>query len=175
MQKGNEVDWMTQLLLSKKEIANHEFLFGRTAQGLAFFDTLANKKYLPKYFKGYEFVPDSSPDEEFISQLEDYFQGKEPNFSVTLDLIGTDFQKEVWQELVKVPYGQTTSYQALAIAINRPKAIRAVGGAVGRNPVMLVVPCHRVIGKNGQLTGFRGGIPLKKELLAIENQQNPKD
>jgi methylated-DNA-[protein]-cysteine S-methyltransferase len=85
-----------------------------------------------------------------------------------LDLEGTDFQLRVWHELLTIPYGETRSYAQIAEAIGRPKAVRAVGAANGSNPVAILVPCHRVIGSNGKLTGYGGGLPLKKRLLELE-------
>jgi len=102
------------------------------------------------------------------NQLKDYFDGKRTSFHLPLDLRGTPFQLKIWSALQKIPYGVTWSYQDLANTIGSPKAVRAVGAANGRNPIPVIVPCHRVIGKNGSLTGFTGGIALKKSLLDLE-------
>jgi methylated-DNA-[protein]-cysteine S-methyltransferase len=88
-----------------------------------------------------------------------------------LDLVGTDFQKKVWMALRQIPYGETISYKELAGAIGRPSAVRAVGAANGANPIPIIIPCHRVIGNDGSLTGFGGGLPLKKKLLELESRQ----
>ena len=101
-------------------------------------------------------------------QLTEYFSGKRQQFSLPLAADGTAFQKSVWTALQQIPYGQTTSYGALAKLLDRPKAARAVGGACHHNPIVIVIPCHRVVGANGNLTGFGGGIPLKQALLALE-------
>jgi len=103
-------------------------------------------------------------------QLDEYFAGRRTQFELTLDLnvSGTAFQQAVWQSLLSVEFGKTSSYGAQANQINKPKAIRAVGGAIGRNPVSIIVPCHRVIGANGALTGFAGGLDKKKYLLQLE-------
>ena len=101
-------------------------------------------------------------------QLEEYLAGRRREFDLPLDLQGTDFQKEVWRAIARIPYGQTKSYQDLAREIGRPNAARAVGAACGANPVPLVVPCHRVLGSGGGLTGFGGGLPWKKWLLDLE-------
>lgn len=101
-------------------------------------------------------------------QLIEYFNGARNTFSVKLDAKGTDFQKQVWDELYKIPFGELISYQALANRINNPKAIRAVGAANGKNPIPIIVPCHRVIGSNGKLTGFAGGLELKEKLIKLE-------
>lgn len=105
------------------------------------------------------------------TQLDEYFAGKRKAFSLELDLSGTDFQASVWQTLNKIPYGTLWSYQKLAIAIKNPKAVRAVGGANNKNPIPVIIPCHRVIGKNGSLTGFGGGLKIKQWLLAHEGHQ----
>ncbi|GLR10018.1 glycosyltransferase [Mixta theicola] len=101
-------------------------------------------------------------------QLNAYFNGELRQFTVPLDFTGTEFQKKVWQALVAIPYGETRSYAEIARAIGHPAAVRAVGAANGRNPVSIIAPCHRVIGSNGKLTGFAGGLEAKAFLLAIE-------
>jgi len=101
-------------------------------------------------------------------QLSEYFEGNRTDFDLPLSMDGTAFQKLVWRELQKIPYGETTSYKDLAIRIGNPKACRAVGLANGRNPISLVVPCHRVIGANGKLVGYGGGLDRKAQLLELE-------
>lgn len=101
-------------------------------------------------------------------QLTEYENGKRKVFELPLHLIGTDFQKQVWNALLEIPYGETRSYQEIAIRIGKPKALRAVGGACNRNPIGIIVPCHRVIGKNGSLTGYAGGLSYKELLLKHE-------
>ncbi len=102
-------------------------------------------------------------------QLKEYFMGQRTSFDIPLEPEGTEFQKRVWQELSKIPYGQTISYGEQARRLGRPKAARAVGAANGKNPIGIIVPCHRVLGASGALTGFAGGIETKKQLLAIED------
>jgi methylated-DNA-[protein]-cysteine S-methyltransferase len=109
-----------------------------------------------------------APVREAKRQLQDYFAGKRQDFDLPMSVQGTAFQLAVWKELQKIPYGQTISYGELARRIGRPKAVRAVGAANGCNPLPIVVPCHRVIGSNGKLTGYGGGIGIKKRLLALE-------
>ncbi len=104
-----------------------------------------------------------------VKELDNYFSKEKRSFDLNLDMYGTNFQKEVWTALLSIPYGATQSYQEIAQAIQRPKASRAVGTAVGRNPIMIIVPCHRVIHKSGSLSGYRGGIEMKKELLRLES------
>ena len=105
------------------------------------------------------------------AQLADYFAGRRTVFDVPLAMVGTDFQKQVWDALRTIPFGETRSYGALATQIGNPKASRAVGAANGRNPISIIVPCHRAIGASGALTGFSGGLEAKRILLAIEDRQ----
>lgn len=101
-------------------------------------------------------------------ELEEYFSGKRKTFSVPLSLHGTKFQKRVWSALCEIPYGETRSYSEIAAAVDNPKACRAVGMANNKNPIMIMVPCHRVIGKDGSLVGYGGGLSIKKKLLKLE-------
>ncbi|MCD2316671.1 methylated-DNA--[protein]-cysteine S-methyltransferase [Sphingomonas sp. IC-11] len=103
-----------------------------------------------------------------VRQLDEYFAGRRTTFDLPLDPVGTQFQRDVWRALLTIPYGETRSYADIARAIGRPTATRAVGAANGRNPIPIVTPCHRVIGSNGTLTGFGGGLPNKQLLLALE-------
>ncbi len=106
------------------------------------------------------------------TQLGEYFAGTRQKFDLPLRPGGTEFQLQVLQELQRIPYGQTVSYADIACRIGRPKAMRAVGAANGRNPIPIVIPCHRVIGKNGDLTGFGGGIEAKEALLLLEAENS---
>jgi len=101
-------------------------------------------------------------------QLKEYFAGDRSRFDLKLDFAGTDFQKKVWKALLTIPFGQTRSYAQIARQIGKPTAIRAVGAANGRNPISIIAPCHRVVGADGSMTGFAGGIPVKEKLLALE-------
>ncbi len=105
---------------------------------------------------------------EVVTQLSEYFSGSRRQFDLPLDLHGTVFQLAVWRKLLKIPYGKTVSYGELALEIGKPKAAHAVGAAVGANPIPIIIPCHRVIGKKGDLVGFGGGIELKRRLLVLE-------
>lgn len=118
-----------------------------------------------------DWVEDPKPFGETIRQLRAYFAGKLKQFDLPLLLDGTEFQVLVWQNLRKIPYGETLSYGELARRIGKADAVRAVGAANGANPIPIIVPCHRVIGSNGDLTGFGGGLPIKKKLLALESRQ----
>jgi methylated-DNA-[protein]-cysteine S-methyltransferase len=105
---------------------------------------------------------------ETIRQLQDYFAGDLKSFDVPLEIVGTDFQQRVWRALRTIPYGQTRSYSQIAAQIGAPRAVRAVGAANGRNPIPIIVPCHRVIGASGSLVGFGGGLEWKRLLLDLE-------
>jgi methylated-DNA-[protein]-cysteine S-methyltransferase len=103
-------------------------------------------------------------------QLGEYFDGQRQAFDLPLSIQGTDFQRQVWQRLLEVPFGQTDSYQSIALQINNPKAVRAVGSANGKNKIAIVIPCHRIIGANGTLTGYAGGLDRKSWLLEWEQK-----
>ena len=103
-----------------------------------------------------------------VRQLEEYMDGKRRSFDLPLDVTGTSFQKSVWKELGKIPYGKTSSYKDVARGIRKPKAARAVGSANGKNPVCIVVPCHRVIANDGSIGGYAGGLGIKSKLLKLE-------
>jgi methylated-DNA-[protein]-cysteine S-methyltransferase len=118
-----------------------------------------------------EWQVDSSRFAEVVTQLQSYFAGERRKFDLPLVLEGTDFQKRVWSALQEIPYGETISYKELAQTVGSPKAVRAVGAANGANPIPIIIPCHRVIGNDGRLTGFGGGLPLKKRLLQLESRQ----
>src|SRR4051794_41150164 len=106
------------------------------------------------------------------AELKEYFAGNRTEFSVPLDMRGTPFQKQVWEALLGIPFGETRTYGQLAVQLGNPKATRAVGAANGRNPVAIISPCHRVIGFSGKLTGFAGGLDAKAHLLNLEGRHN---
>ncbi|MFK2825391.1 methylated-DNA--[protein]-cysteine S-methyltransferase [Bacillus sp. B190/17] len=106
----------------------------------------------------------------YTDELREYFEGTRQSFSFPIDIKGTPFQEEIWKALKQIPYGNTYSYSDIAERIQKPKAVRAVGTAIGANPVLITIPCHRVIGKNGAITGYRGGIEMKQYLLQLESQ-----
>ena len=130
------------------------------------------------WFEGQRHLPDTSawplaPEHpvlvDAVAQLRDYFAGRRTRFELPLDLQGgTAFQQSVWQALLAIPAGGTTSYGDISQRVGRPRAVRAVGAAVGRNPVSIVVPCHRVLGRDGSLTGYAGGLERKSALLELE-------
>ena len=126
-----------------------------------------------QWWRDFAFVraADDSMLKDTIRQLADYFRGNTTEFKVPLDMRGTVFQRRVWEALCDVGYGSTASYRDIAAAIGQPKAVRAVGGANNRNPVPIIVPCHRIIGANGALVGYGGGLDVKERLLALERMK----
>lgn len=118
-----------------------------------------------------EWIADARPFKEVKRQLDAYFARKLEVFDLSLEPVGTPFQRSVWTALLKIPYGRTTTYGELARGLGSLKLSRAVGLANGSNPIPIVIPCHRVIGSNGKLTGFGGGLPVKEKLLALEGCQ----
>ncbi|WP_395605791.1 methylated-DNA--[protein]-cysteine S-methyltransferase [Pseudomonas sp. B16120] len=117
---------------------------------------------------------DSPALRETERQLKEYFAGTRNQFELELDFAGTDFQKQVWQALLTIPFGETRSYSQIAEQIGNPKAVRAVGAANGRNPISIIAPCHRVVGASGGLTGFAGGLEAKQYLLTLEDRSQAK-
>jgi methylated-DNA-[protein]-cysteine S-methyltransferase len=115
-------------------------------------------------------LTDPSANHQTVEQLTEYFEGKRTQFDLPLDVEGTPFQKAVWTQLLRIPYGETRTYGEIAKAIGRPGAARAVGMANHENPIAVVIPCHRVIGRDGSLTGYAGGVQLKAQLLSIERR-----
>lgn len=115
-------------------------------------------------------VPSCPVLEQAAEELREYFSGKRREFSVPLDARGTDFQRTVWAALPTVPYGKTATYAEIAVRIGNPNACRAVGSANHRNPLPIFIPCHRIIGKNGSLTGYAGGLAVKEFLLRLESE-----
>lgn len=121
-----------------------------------------------KPFKGYRFEEHKAKLQPYIKQLTAYFNGELTEFDLPIHVKGTPFQLAVWDALKELPYGATATYSDIAHRIGNPKAVRAVGSAIGANPILAIIPCHRVIGKNGKLTGFRSGLAMKEFLLELE-------
>lgn len=111
----------------------------------------------------------SEVSDEAIRQIKDYLAGERREFDIPIELIGTPFQKRVWEELRRIPYGETRTYKDIASAAGSPKAFRAVGMACNKNPVAIAIPCHRVVGSAGTLVGYAGGLDIKRQLLQLEN------
>ncbi|NLY19972.1 MAG: methylated-DNA--[protein]-cysteine S-methyltransferase [Tissierellia bacterium] len=126
-----------------------------------------------KAWKGEENNVDSEDElliEEVVKQLNEYFDGKRTEFDIPIEIAGTEFQQKVYRALLEIPYGETRSYSDIAIAVGSPKAVRAIGNTNRLNPVGIIVPCHRVIGKNGALVGYAGGLDRKTYLLDLEKK-----
>lgn len=152
---------------------NWKVYIAATKKGLCFvgsqnqpFEELV--KWANHYFPGNDLIQDDEKLQPFADELIRYFQGKLNRFTIPIFYRGTLFQKAVWKALCDIPYGQTRSYSDIARQILRPNAVRAIGRAIGANPILITVPCHRVIGKNGSLTGYRGGMEMKTQLLELE-------
>ena len=133
------------------------------------FTSRPNKNHLKYSFLN----PENPVLQQAAQQIKEYFQGKRTQFQLPLLWQGTDFQIRVWQELVKIPYGKTISYQQLALQIGNARATRAVAQACAQNPLPIIVPCHRVIRKDGSLGGYAAGLPIKKFLLQLEKRATP--
>ena len=151
-----------------------EMIVAATDKGICMFEFTdyklleLEKKQLSAAFNA-PLVQGESPHFETLKeQMRQYFEGKRKEFDIPLDLVGTDFQKRVWLSLLQIPYGRTTTYARQAALLGKPSAVRAVANANGRNKVSIILPCHRVIGTNGTLTGYGGGIRRKKMLLELE-------
>ena len=131
---------------------------------------MVTQRHGPFFSESWKRDDNAKPFAEARRQMEAYFAGELTEFDLPLNMIGTEFQKTVWRELLNIPFGVTISYGELAERVGNPSASRAVGAANGRNPISIIVPCHRVIGSNGKLTGYGGGIERKEWLLAHESE-----
>ena len=146
-----------------------DLLVAINARGLIHVDFVAGLRALPDMS---DWQQDCAALAPFLAEFDAYFAGRLQLFSLLLAARGTAFQQAVWQALCDIPYGETRSYSDIARTIGKPNAVRAVGTANGRNPLSIIVPCHRVIGQNGSLTGYAGGLEIKKALLALENSRS---
>ena len=153
-------------IIGRTLVASHENRIVRIALGR--YSSKQVIKELEKSFGPCEHISGSSYNERFIKELRNFLSGRRRVFKSRIHLLGTDFQKKVWQAAIKIPYGKVASYGDIAERIGRQDASRAVGNAMGANPIPLIVPCHRVIRSDGSLGGFGAGTPLKKKLLALE-------
>jgi methylated-DNA-[protein]-cysteine S-methyltransferase len=131
----------------------------------------SNQKHELKLSGDWELNPKHPILRQAGEEIREYLEGKRTSFSVPISSEGTDFQREIWRQIALIPFGQTITYGELARRAKAPKAVRAAGAATGRNPLGIIVPCHRVIGKNGSMTGFAGGLDRKISLLKIESSR----
>ncbi|MFZ4201157.1 methylated-DNA--[protein]-cysteine S-methyltransferase [Lysinibacillus sp. NPDC056220] len=171
MEKMNKPSLYWSLLKFKE----WKFYVASTSKGLVFVGSQNNPfeellEWASKHFPGSPLVEDAEKLEPFVDEITQYLEGTRKTFTIPFEYVGTPFQLAVWQALCDIPYGETKSYSDIANAINNPAAVRAVGAAIGANPVLITVPCHRVIGKNGSLTGYRGGLEMKTLLLDLEKR-----
>ena len=162
-----------KIYVGEQKIADLTFYFAATNQGLCYCTSHGDDpnycdKWLKRYYSDYQIEENITELEKYTTQLSAYFNQEIADFAVPFDIKGTPFQLAIWKALCEIPYGKTCTYSDIANIINNPKAVRAVGGAIGSNPVMIFIPCHRVIGKDNSLTGFGGGLPLKEKLLLHE-------
>lgn len=141
------------------------YLIGASERGITYVNRFKEGDVIPE-------MNESPLLTEAKKQLEAYFSGAATAFDLPLDTAGTPFQESVWEALRAIPYGHTVSYKDIAVAINNPKAVRAVGGANNRNPISIITPCHRVIGINGKLVGYGGGMDAKEYLLQLERENS---
>ncbi|WP_028777240.1 methylated-DNA--[protein]-cysteine S-methyltransferase [Shimazuella kribbensis] len=160
-------------LVSASFFDNRSFYIGATDKGLCRVmwpdDTFEElKDWITSNIKNPILIEDPKRINIYVEQIQEYLQGERRSFDIPLDMFGTEFRIKVWRALIDIPFGHTLSYADIANAIGNPKAVRAVGTANGANPIPIVVPCHRVIGKNKTLTGFGGGLTNKKKLLQLE-------
>jgi O-6-methylguanine DNA methyltransferase len=170
---------MRKLFYSLERTPWTELLIASSDRGLAAIHFVrdggkrASLLSLERMFAGEDLLESPQENRIIASELEAYAQGELREFTVPLDLRGPPFQRAVWRALLKIPYGETRSYAAIAQAVGKPGAFRAVGGANHSNPIPIVVPCHRVIGSDGRLVGYGGGLDLKKALLEHERRHAP--
>lgn len=128
-----------------------------------------DRKHAPKPKSDWQLDPKDPVLKQAVTELREYLAGRRKSFSTPLCSTGTDFQSEVWRQIAQIPYGETITYAELARRVGKPAAVRAAGTATGRNPLSVVVPCHRVVGKSGRLTGYAGGLNRKQRLLVMES------
>lgn len=154
------------------EVEDMGLFLASTEKGLALIEFTREEdqliKQLQRRFPNAELINDKEKNSVYESALKEYFSGTLHQFNVPLDLIGTEFQKKVWRALMEIPYGETCSYKEIALKINHPMAVRAIGMANNRNNIPIIIPCHRVIGADGSLVGYGGGLHIKEKLLLLE-------
>ena len=161
---------METFYLNRYDSPLGKYIIGSSANGVVCVKTESHMTSLMSRWRkqGIEAKEARGRNDGIIAELDAYFSGALKKFSVPVDLRGTEFQRRVWELLLNIPYGETRSYRQIASAMGRPEASRAVGQAIGTNPVAIIVPCHRVIGANGGLVGYGGGLHRKQALLELE-------
>ncbi|AMV60467.1 Methylated-DNA--protein-cysteine methyltransferase [Pediococcus damnosus] len=159
---------MKKLYIDRVTVSGYTYLIAVGDHGLAFVGSHNSEDELHHFIPNAQFLKDPAKTAPYKTALKNLLLGKSQQFTLPIEFEGTPFQNAVWHALQTIPYGKTTTYSALAEKIGRPTATRAVANAVGRNPNQIVVPCHRVLRKDGSLGGYHGGLPLKRDLLALE-------
>jgi methylated-DNA-[protein]-cysteine S-methyltransferase len=175
----NEVREITNVWWSNVEIGDWALHVAATERGLCFVSLPGEpyevlEQWVSKRVKGGVLIRNDEVMRPYIAELREYLQGEREEFISNVDLHGTPFQCAVWQALAGIGFGETSTYSEIARQIGRPSAVRAVGAAIGANPLIFAIPCHRVVGKDGTLTGFRGGLAMKSRLLELENLHTRK-
>lgn len=155
------------------EYENWKSYIAASSKGLCYVGTPNNpleelKTWVKSRYSSSELIEDHLELQPYKKELVEYLKGKRDSFSFAIEVKGTFFQQEIWKALNQIPYGETCTYSQIAELIQKPTAVRAVGAAIGSNPVLICIPCHRVIGKNGKLVGYRGGLEMKNHLLQLE-------
>lgn len=150
-------------------------LAAATAQGLCYVGSPGGRledlnDWIEKHVPNHHLIRDEVSMHDYVGQFDEYFRGRRTSFTFPLALYGTPFQMSVWATLQKIPFGQSRSYTDVALDMQKPKSVRAIAAAIGANPLLIAVPCHRVIGKSGALTGYRGGLDMKARLLTLERE-----
>lgn len=158
------------------EYENWQFYGAATSKGLCYVSSPNSsieelKDWVKRRFSYFKLIEDNTVLLPFKEEFIEYLQGKRKSFTFPIDVQGTPFQQEIWKALKQIPYGETYTYSQIAEKIYKPSAVRAVGNAIGANPVLIFVPCHRVIGKNGTLTGYRGGLEMKKTFITSRKRK----
>lgn len=163
----------TEIFYTELLYKNWRVLLAATSKGLCFLGTdhatIEDLTiYCKKRYSQFSISPSKEELKDYIIELTEYFDGIRTSFTIPFDIVGTTFQTDVWEALRRIPYGKTMCYSDIATLIQNPKSTRAVGVAIGKNPLSIVIPCHRVLGKDGSLTGFSGGLDVKEKLLSHE-------
>lgn len=173
-ESGDKMATKSVIYMDEMESPIGLLTIGKSEKGICFIhfgrlkkDTKMNASFM-KRFQDVLYKKSEIQLVEAVKQLNEYFSGERKTFDLPLDLIGTPFQLSVWSKLTEIPYGETRSYKQIATDIGSPKAVRAIGGANNKNPVPIIIPCHRVIGSNGSLVGYGGGLEKKQYLLHLE-------
>lgn len=163
---------MQTIYYQEFQLQGNKYILATTDKGLAFVGS-PNRgiEELQKFYPQAQLIERNKDLSVAAREVNEYLKGQRKTFDLTIDINGTPFQETVWKELQSIPYGATSNYTQIAKQIDRPKAVRAVGSAIGKNPVLMVIPCHRVLTKANTLGGYRGGLKMKQDLLTLEQSK----